>query len=163
MLSNYFATRRHVVFCVFRGIAKLKKEGIFAGVLINNWQYWPALVQGQGFGEHFEWKEVSNTDVVSGKLNGTDYFIWDMKEPNYVMTIMGCGGSLNSKGCKEVQRKWKKGNQSCTKKFSYTKPFQLNFLYHHIVDEHNHLWHALQSIEDTWRTDSLHSFLNCVR
>ncbi len=115
MLQNYFATGRYVVLgsvlCVLRGIVELKKEWIFAGALIKKRRYWPALVPGDAFDEHFEFKEVGNTDVVSGKLNGTDYFIWGMKEPDYVMKIMGSGGLLNSEGFKEVWWKWKDGNK----------------------------------------------------
>ncbi len=125
MLSNYFATGRYAVldsgFCVLSGIVELKKEGIFAGALIKKQQYWLALVPGDVFDEHFESKEVGDMDVVSGNLNGTDYSIWGMKEPNYVMKIMGTGGSLNLEGCKEVQSKWKDGNELHFKKFTYMK------------------------------------------
>ncbi len=57
-------------------------------------------------------KEVGNKDVVSDKFNGTDYFVWGMKEPNYVVKIMGTGGSLDSEECKEIQYNWKDRNES---------------------------------------------------
>ncbi len=98
MISNYFATGGHVVldsgFCLLRGIANLIKR-IFAGALIKKQQYWLGLVPGEAFDNHFKRKEVGDTDVVSGKLSGTNYLIWGMKEPNYVMKVMGSGGSLN--------------------------------------------------------------------
>ena len=39
------------------------------------------------------------------------------------------------------------------KKFKYKLPFDCRFCYHHVVDAHNNLRHALPSIEYTWVTD----------
>ena len=137
MLCNYFSTRRYVVldsgFCVMKAIVELKKEGLFAGALIKKRRYWPALVPGDAISEYFETKSVGETDVISGKLSGIEYFIWGMKEPDYVMKIMGSGGALVLDGCKVVRRKWKDGNESHTQQFTYTKPFQWHFQYRHIV------------------------------
>ncbi len=157
MLQKYFSTGRYVVldsgFCVLKGLVELKKEGIFAGALIKKRRYWPSLVPGEAIQSHFECKDVGDTDVLSGKLSGVEYFIWGMKEPDYVMKIMGTGGSLVTEGCKETRRKWTDGNESHSKTFTYTRPFHWHFCYGHIVDDHNNLRHSLPSIEDTWRTD----------
>ncbi len=115
MLSNYFVTGRYVIldsgFVCWEELSS-QKRGIFAGALIKKWQYWLALDPGEAIDRSFESKDVGDTDAVSGKWLGTDYFIWGMKEPNYVMKNLGSGGSLNSEGWKEVQRKWKGGNKS---------------------------------------------------
>ncbi len=157
MLKKYFSTGRYVIldsgFCVLKGIVELKKEGIYAGALIKKRRYWPSLVPGEEIDSHFESKNVGETDVISGSLSGVEYFIWGMKEPDYVMKIMGTGGALVTDGCKQAKRTWTDGNNSHSANFSYTKPFHWHFHYRHVVDDHNNLRHSLPSIEDTWRTD----------
>ncbi len=76
-----------------------------------------------------------------------------MKEPDCVMKIMGPSDTLVSDGCKVVCCKWQDGNESHTKQFKYTTPFQWHFQYDNIVDDNNNLHHALPSIDDTCRTD----------
>ncbi len=56
--------------------------------------------------EYFEIKSVGEMDVISGKLSRVEYFIWGMKEPDFVMKIMGTGGAQVSDGCKVVCCKW---------------------------------------------------------
>ena len=75
-----------------------------------------------------------------------------MKEPDYMMKIMGTGGALVTNGCKEARRKWKDGRKNHATKFAYTKPFHWHFHYRRINDDHNKLLHALTSIEDIWKT-----------
>ncbi len=62
MLCNYFLTGRYVVldlgFCVIKAIVELKKEGLFAGELINKRGYWPALVPGDAISKYFKTKSV---------------------------------------------------------------------------------------------------------
>ncbi len=73
-----------------------------------------------------------------------------MKEPDYVMKIMGTGGALVMDGCKEAWRKWTDGNKLHSTKFTY---IHWHFHYYHMVNDHNNLCHSLPSIEDTWGTD----------
>ncbi len=67
MLKKYFSTGRYIIldsgFCVLKGIVELKKEGIFAGALINKHQYWPVLVPGEAINSHFQSKNVGDKDV----------------------------------------------------------------------------------------------------
>ena len=37
--------------------------------------------------------------------------------------------------------------------FEYHEPFYLHFNYHHIVDDHNNLWHNVPSVKETWVTN----------
>ena len=157
VLKNYFSTGRSIIldsgFCVPRGIVELKKEGIYAGALIKKHHYWPSLVPGEEIESHFATKNVGKPDVISGKLSGVDYFIWRMKEFDYVMKIMGTGRAVVTDGYKQVHRKWQDGDELYRANFAYTKPFYWHFHYHHIFNSHNDLCHALPNIEDTWRTD----------
>ena len=127
MLKKYFSTGRYVIldsgFCVLKGIVEVKKKGIFAGASIKKRRYWPLLVPGEAINLHFQSKNVGDTDVLAGNLDGVEYFIWGMKEPDYIMKIMGTGGTLVTDGCKEARRKWTDGNELHSTKFTYTKPF----------------------------------------
>ncbi|KAL7463363.1 hypothetical protein ACHAXS_003738 [Conticribra weissflogii] len=78
-------------FCVLRGkgIAELKKEGIFAGALIEKKQYWFALAPGEAYDKYFEIKEVGDTDNVSSKSNRLDYSTWGMKESIMLRKLLG--------------------------------------------------------------------------
>ncbi len=110
MLKKYFSSGRYVIldsgFCILKGIVELKKEGIFAGAMIKKHCYWPSLVPGEAIDLHFQSKDVGDMDIFAGNLDGVEYFIWEMKEPDYIMKIMGTGGALVTDGCKEVWRKW---------------------------------------------------------
>ncbi len=48
-------------------------------------------------------------ETISGVLEGVKYFLWRMKEPDYVMKMMAAGGALFMDGCKEVVWCWKGG------------------------------------------------------
>ncbi len=158
LLEPYFTSGRYVVldsgFCVLKGIVELKKKGIFAAALIKKRRYWPAFVPGKAMDSHFNNKQVGECDAISGVLDEEKYFIWGMKEPDYVMKIMASGGGLISDdNCKTVRRKWNDRNgvaQQAT--FQYTRPFDWHFRYRHIVDDHNNLRHSSPALEETWIT-----------
>ncbi len=110
LLQPYFTSCQYVVldsgFCVLKGIVELRKRGVFAGALIKKRQYWPLLVPGVAMNSHFHNKQVGKCDAISGVLDEEKYFIWGMKEPDYVMKIMATGGALIlDEKCKQVTRK----------------------------------------------------------
>ncbi len=88
-----------------KAIVELKKEGLFAGGLIKKRRYWPALVPSFTISQYFNTKSVGEMDVIIGKLSGIKYFIWGMKEPDYVMKIMETHGALVLDGCKVIHCK----------------------------------------------------------
>ena len=57
MMKIYISTVRYVMidygFCVFKGLIKLKKKGVFACVVIKNRRYWPSMVPGKEMEYHF--------------------------------------------------------------------------------------------------------------
>ena len=76
-----------------------------------------------------------------------------MKEPNYVVRMMANGGCLLiDDTCKDNVRIWRENGEDVVKNFKYKLPFDWNFRYHHAVDYHNKLRHALPPIEDIWVT-----------
>ena len=81
-------------FCVLEALIELKKVGVFAGALIKKRRYWPKHVKGEMIDAHFSDARVGHVDSWSGKLNDVPYDIFCMKEPDYVMKIMGTYGEL---------------------------------------------------------------------
>ncbi len=96
---------------------------------------------------------VGDVDAISGTQDGTPYFLWGIKEPNYVMQMMVTGGPLSpDNSCKVISRIWKHGNKEILNTFQYSRSFDWHFRYRYAVDDHNNLQHALPSIKvkDTW-------------
>ena len=92
-------------------------------------------------------------DAISGVQDGTPYFLWGMKQPNYVMRMMAMGGpNTPDETCKKTSRTWKWENEQMLVTFQYLQPFDWHFCYCHVVDDHNNLHHALPLIVDTWFT-----------
>ena len=77
-----------------------------------------------------------------------------MKYPNYFMRMMSNGGRLLADDTrKETKRRCKVNGEDILKKFKYKLPFHWHVSYHHAIDNHNNLKHALTLIEDTCITD----------
>lgn len=77
------------------------------------------------------------------------YNIRDMNEPDYVMKIMATHGVLE-KDDTFGERYCCSGDDRVS--FKNEKPCDWHFCYHHAVDDHNNLHHALAFLEDTWLT-----------
>jgi hypothetical protein len=157
MLQSYFHMGKYIVldsgFCVLKGILKLKEHGLYACALIKKRGSWPVGVPGNMIQRRFDRAEVNVGDVeaITGAMDGQEYFLWGMKEPDYVMRMMSAGGPLSAnESCKT--RQWKEGGVDKRATFQYTRPFDWHFKYCHAVDNHNNLRHALPSLEDTWMT-----------
>jgi hypothetical protein len=97
--------------------------------------------------------QVGDFNAFMGMLDGIDYNIWAMKEPNYVMKMMSCSGPLQSdENCKEAKRTWIEDGVEVARRFCYPCPVDWHFKFRHAVDDHNNLRHTLPSIEDSRRT-----------
>lgn len=112
MLTTYYYTGKYVVldsgFCVLKAIIKLREVGVFACALIKKRQSWPIGVPGDAMQRRFDRPEVNVGDVeaISGTQDGMPYFLWGMKEPDYVMRMMATGGTLGATdSCKLAKRK----------------------------------------------------------
>ena len=81
-------------FCVLEAIVHLRKKGVFAAALIKKRRYWPKHVDGDAIIEHFAQKEVGEVDAWRGLLDGESFYIYSMKEPDYVMSLMTTYGTL---------------------------------------------------------------------
>lgn len=104
MLTTYYYTGKYVVldsgFCVLKAIIKLREVGVFACALIKKRQSWPIGVPGDAMQRRFDRPEVNVGDVeaISGTQDGMPYFLWGMKEPDYVMRMMATNGAAGSDG-----------------------------------------------------------------
>ena len=61
-------------------------------------RYWPKHVPGNAIIRHFNNKEVGETDAIRGELDGVQFYLYGMKEPDYIMQIMSTYGTLHEKG-----------------------------------------------------------------
>ena len=52
------------------------------------------MVPGKEMEDHFWEVEVGDTDYIQGKVDYAIYNVWGIKEPNYVMRMMGTGDRL---------------------------------------------------------------------
>jgi hypothetical protein len=94
--------------------------------------------------------KVGDSLAITGKLDGEEYFFWALKEPSYIMKMMATGGPLIvNDSCKEQKRKWIEGGVETAGTFQFPCPYDWHYKYHHAVDDHNNLRHALPSIEHT--------------
>ena len=87
---------------------------------------------------------MGDTDAIQGTVDGVIYNLWEMKEPNYVTSMMATGGRILADDTfKETMRRWKENGEDVVKKFKYKLPFGWNFCYRHAVDDQKNLSHAL--------------------
>ena len=93
----YFSGRVVILdsgFCVLKGIVELYKKGVYAGAVIKKRRYWPKHVPGDAIDHHMNSKNIGDAGSLVGKLDGVDYTIFAMKEPDYTSKIMANYGSL---------------------------------------------------------------------
>ena len=126
-------------FCVLRGLVELRKRGIFASSLIKKRKYWPKNVNGDDMNKHLESKKVGDCNRLNGKMDGVDFSLLVMKEPDYNMMLMLTYSILEvpSKAIENFRIL-----DDATVKFRYKEPFYNHFAYRDTVDNHNALWHS---------------------
>ena len=99
-------------FCVLRGLIELRKVGVFASALIKKRRYWPRYVPGDAINEKMKDKKVGECDSLNGVLNGQNYDIFCLKEPDYVMKVMSTyGGLVVKSGQEDSRRTWMEGDE----------------------------------------------------
>ena len=111
----------------------LKKHGLFAHTLIKKRRYWPKYICGDAIKSHFAGKPVRFMDALPGTLDGVPFYIFPMKEPDYVMSVMSTYGTLNSVDGLITKRIWKDdNNEKKNAAFNYTEVFHNHFAYRHV-------------------------------
>jgi hypothetical protein len=84
-------------FCVLKGIIELKKVGVFVSALIKKHWYWPKDVDGNVINTDFSDKDVGDADAWPGELDGVQFHLFCMKEPDYIMSLMLTYGMTSPK------------------------------------------------------------------
>ena len=124
LMKSQFGTGKTVVldsgFCVLQGLVELKKNSIYTHALIKKRRYWPKHVPGDAIIEHFNNKEVGETDAIHGELDGVWFYLYGMKEPNYIMHVMSTYRTLHEKG-PEKKRHFTINGEKVVKTFCYQK------------------------------------------
>jgi len=73
-------------FCVLKFIVSLLSFGVYSSALIKKQRYWPKDVLGDDIAQHFESKEVGDVDVFPSMMQGYCFFLFAMKEPDYILS-----------------------------------------------------------------------------
>ena len=79
------------------------------------------------------------------------FYLFGMKEPNYVMQIMSMYGTLQKKG-PEKKRHYEVDGQKEVKMFVYPEVVHNHYAYRDMIDNHNSQQMHPISIEETWMT-----------
>ena len=83
-------------FCVLLSVIALKKMGVLSAVLINKIRYWPRYLKGEKIKALFEYAPVGDSQILPGKINGVNFDLFFLKDPDYVMTLISTYGSLHT-------------------------------------------------------------------
>ena len=138
-------------FCVLQGLVELLKKGVYAHALIKKRRYWPKHVPGEQIIQHFNDKSIGDADAIHGELDGKFFYLFGMKEPDYVMQIMSMYGTLQKKG-PEKKRHYEVDGQKEVKMFFYPEVVHNHYAYRDMIDNHNSQRMHPISIEETWMT-----------
>jgi hypothetical protein len=139
-------------FCVLEGIVALRRKGVFASALIKKRQHWPKFIPGDMIVRHFDDKDIGESDAYKGTLNGVDFHVYAMKEPNYVMQLMSTYGTLEAKG-KMNERIYEAADGRRQKVlFQYPEVVSNHYQYRDAVDSHNCQRMYPIALEESWRT-----------
>jgi hypothetical protein len=163
MCQSIFHSGKVVVldsgFCVWKGIIELKKVGVFAHALIKKRRYWPKDVNGDAISAHFADKDIGDVDAWPGELDGVQFHLFCMKEPDYIMSLMSTYGTTSAKhDQKEKRRHYKNSqNENVMKSFRYPEVVANHYSYCGCMDDHNNKCQDGGSkqglvVESTWST-----------
>ena len=138
-------------FCVLKAIIELRKKGVFSSALIKKRRYWPRYIKGEEIKEHFADKEPGSFDAMKGKMENTEFYVYGMKEPDYVLLFMTSYGVEGRQGAEQVRAVQDDG---VTRKvrFQYPEVCANHYNYRDSVDNHNGRRMHPIAIEEQWRT-----------
>ena len=122
-------------FCVLQGLVELKNKGAYTHTLIKK-GYWPKHVLGDDIIAHFVEKMVGETDVIHGELDSIPFYLYGMKDPNYVMQIMATYGALEEKG-QDKKRNYIEDRNKKVTSFIYPEVEHNHYAYRDMIDNHN--------------------------
>ena len=138
-------------FCVLKAIVELRKAGVFSSALIKKRRYWPRYVKGEEIKEHFANMMPGSFDAIKGQMENVDFYLYGMKEPDYVLLFMTSYGREDRQG-RELVRTVEDGGVMRKIRFQYPEICANHYNYRDSVDNHNSRRMYPIAIEEQWRT-----------
>jgi hypothetical protein len=113
---------------VLKALVELRRVGIYSAAVIKKRRYWPKYILGQEVADHFIGKQVRLFDVQYGKLNGINFGVFAMKEPDYLMSLMETYGMDEAvQESTAVRTTINNNGESWLRFFKYTELFHNHF------------------------------------
>ena len=82
-------------FCVTAGILAMHDHGVYGQELIKKrGRYWPRGMTGDHINQHFEGKELGDTDTLTQDIDGKKFFVHCQKEEKYMTKMMSSHGLI---------------------------------------------------------------------
>ena len=91
-------------FGVLKGLLELKKLGVYGLVVIKKCCYWPKDIDSEEIKDHMELTEVGRLDTLMGTKEGQSFYVFAMKEPDYIIMLISTYGTLA--GAEDGKTKW---------------------------------------------------------
>ena len=100
---------------------------------------------------HFANEEVGKEVAIKGVLDDVRFYLFAMKEPDYMMQIMSMYGTLGNLGEEKTQHFTITGVHQVVQ-FFYTKVAHNHYAYRDVIDNDNSQCMHPISMEETWMT-----------
>ena len=120
--------------------------------MIKKRHYWPKYVNGNEMKAKFDGCEPGSFNARKGKLDGFDFYIYGMKEPDYTLMFMATYGSENRQGKEQTQKYVEEKGEASTVKFKYPEVCHNHYAYQDSVDNHNGRRMYPIALEEQWKT-----------
>jgi len=151
-LCNWFYSDYHGQWLLcLEVIVSLLLFGVYSYALIKKWCYWPKDILGDDIARHFESKEVGDVDVLPGMMQGHHFFLFAMKEPNYILSIMSTYGTTERTGDEHI-RAYTVNGTTRRKSIIYPECVTNHYMYRDSVDANNRDQMYLIALEEVWKT-----------
>lgn len=134
-------------FCVVKAITELKRVSVFSSAMIKKRRYWPRYIKGDEIKEYFQDKEVGYFNAIKASIEGTEFHVYGMKEPDYVLFFMTTYGTGNWVGVDQIR---KIANRQVM--FKYPKVCHNHYKYCDSVNNHNARRMYPIALEEQWKT-----------
>ena len=123
-------------------------------------RYWLKHIPGEDIIAHFTGKPIGAADAIKGELDGMPFYIFGMKETDYVMQIMSTYGMLAMMGEEKHHHVMLSGTKQVIT-FKYLAVVHNHYWYRGVIDNHNSQQMHPISMEETWMTTRWPNHIFC--
>ena len=124
-------------------------------------RYWLKHIPGEDIIAHFMDKPIGAADAIKGELDGMPFYIFGMKESDYIMQIMSTYGTLAMMGEEKHCHVMVSGTKQVLT-FKYPEVVHNHYQYRDVIDNHNSQQMRPISMEETWMTTRWSNHLFCL-